>query len=109
MVTTRGGASGSSSNAGAKPMDERLHGFITSEITHGIMEATPMIFSTIKEGIMELPDERLRALRVEIDAVQIGARTPSFQEFMTCGASEFFGDEDPITSRRRIVGIKSAQ
>ena len=66
MVSTRGGAFGSGSGDGDEPIDERLYEFITSEITHGIMEATTMIFGTINEGIMELLDERIRVLRGEI-------------------------------------------
>ena len=56
MVTTRGGACGSGFGFGAEPIDKRLHEFITLDITHGIIEATVVIFGTIKEGIMELLD-----------------------------------------------------
>ena len=36
------------------------------EITLSIMEATPVIFGTIKDGIMELLDEHLGYFQVEI-------------------------------------------
>ena len=52
MVSTRGRASGSGFGAGVEPIDERLREFISSEITYDIMEATLVIFGTIKEGIM---------------------------------------------------------
>ena len=57
-----------------------------------------MLFDTIKKGIMELMDERLRTFRAEIVEGQIGARAPLFREFNACGALEFFGDKEPITS-----------
>ena len=109
MVSTRGGAYGSGSDAGAASIDERLRKFITYEITHGIMESTPVIFDTIKEGIMELLDERLGALRAEIALGQLGARTPSFREFKACGALEFFGAKDPIASHGWITDMENAQ
>ena len=52
MVTTRGGGFDSGSGSGAEPIDERMQEFITSEVIHGIMEATSVIFGTIKEGII---------------------------------------------------------
>ena len=49
------------------------------------MDATLVMFGTIKEGIMKLMDERLKAFRVEIVVGQLGAQTPSFREFKACG------------------------
>ena len=57
MVPTQRGASGSGSGTGVEPIDARFCEFITSEMTYSIMEATPMIFGTVKERIMELLDE----------------------------------------------------
>lgn len=92
MVTTRGGGpgSGSSSCFGTKPINERMY-FITSEISHGIMEATPVIFSTIKEGIIELYNKHIEDFRVDIMVGQLGAPTISFREFKACGDPKFFG------------------
>lgn len=78
MVSTQGGASGYGSGTGVEPIDERLLDFITSEITHCIIEAAPVTFGTINERIMELLNRRLSALREEITSGQLGARTPSF-------------------------------
>lgn len=36
--------------------------------TRDILEVTPLMFSTIKDGIMELLDDRLRAFRIEKSA-----------------------------------------
>ena len=47
---------------------------------------------------MEIMEEKLRSFQAEIVAGQVGARTPSFWEFKTCGAPEFFGVTNPIVS-----------
>ena len=116
MVVTRLGArgsgSGSVSGAGsgdtADVIDKRLRELIAVEVTRGILDATPVIFRTVKEGIMDLMEERLRLFRAEIAVGQIGARTPSFREFKACGAPKFFGVKDPIVSQRWIADIKNA-
>ena len=69
--------------------------FIPAEVTHSILDATLVMFGTIKEGIIELMDERLRYFRVDIVAGQIGARTASLREYKACGALEFFRAKDP--------------
>ena len=114
MVVTRGGsyigvgASGcSGSGSGTGVMDDRMREFISSEVTHNIIEQTPVIFGTIKEGIMELLDERLGAFHVEIRAM-VGARSLNFWEFRACGASEIFGKKDLISSRRWLADIANA-
>ena len=89
-MITRGG-SGSGSSSGTEPINERICELILVEVTCGILDATSMLFGTIKEGIMELMDERLRKFRVEIATGQIGARAPSFGEFKAYGAPEFVG------------------
>ena len=48
----------------------RVH---SDEVTHGILDVTPMMFGSIKEGIIELMDVRIRSFRAEIGASQIGA------------------------------------
>lgn len=112
LVTTQGGGYstglGLSSGSGLEPIDERIHKFITSEITSGIIDVNPMVFGTIKEGIMGLLDERLGDFWAEIAAVQLGAWTLSFREFKACGAPEFFGVKDPIASRRWIADMENA-
>ena len=40
---------------------ERPCDLITTEVTRGLLDATPMIFGTIKEGIIEIMEERLRS------------------------------------------------
>ena len=66
VVSTRGEGSGSGSTAGIEPMDERMQGFISSEITLGILEQTLVIFGPIKEGIMEIMQGRQKAHRIGI-------------------------------------------
>lgn len=63
----------------------------------------------IKQGIMELIDERLRTSRAKIAASQIVARAPSSHEFNACGAHEFFRAKDLITSRCWITDIENSQ
>ena len=113
MVTQVGSGSGSGlgsgSGFGAEPIDERLHELIEAEVTRGILDATPVIFGTVKEGIIEIMEEQLRSFRAEIVAGQIGTRTPSFREFKACGVSDFFGVKDPIASRCWIAGMENAQ
>ena len=115
MVETCGGGSGSGSGSGAgtEPLDERMWGFISSEITCCVLDQISMIFGSVKEGILEimeerqevyhseivaLLDERVRAFRAEITACQLGVRTPLFWEFKAYGAPEFFGAKNPIAS-----------
>ena len=69
---------GSSSGLVSEPLDERLREFIASEITRGILESTPIIFGSIKEGIVELMEDRLRVLRSDMASGQSGSRTLSF-------------------------------
>ena len=94
---------------GIVPNDKRLHKIIATEVMRGILDATLVIFGTVKEGMMEIMKERLRLFRAVMVAAQVGARTPSFQEFKPCGASEFFGVRDTIVSRRWVEDIENAQ
>ena len=92
-----------------KPIDERLCDLVVAEVTCGILDATQVIFDIFKEGIMEIMEEPIRYFRTEIAAGQIGARAPSFMEFKACGAPEFFGVRDPITSRCWVADMENAQ
>ena len=55
---------------GSEPVDEGLREFIASEITKGILESTPIIFGSIKEGIIDLMEGRLRAFRSDMASGQ---------------------------------------
>ena len=60
MVVTRFGAGGSGSGSGSgaglgdttEPIDESLCEVIAAEVTRGILDATPIFFWTVKEGMM---------------------------------------------------------
>ena len=73
MVTLReipdgstGVGEGSSSCFGAGQCGDRIREFISAEIMCSIIDQTPVIFGSIKEGILELLDSRLKAFRAEI-------------------------------------------
>ena len=80
MVVTRFGVGGSGSGSGSGAgsgdatdvIDERLRELIAAEVTRGILDATPVIFGMVKEGIMEIMEERLRSFRADLSAGQIG-------------------------------------
>lgn len=61
--------------AGSEQVDDELCEFITSEITRGILEATPVIFGSIKEGIIELMEDCLRTFRSDLASSQSGMYT----------------------------------
>ena len=42
--------------------------FISAKIKHSILDQTPVIFGSVKEGILEILDERLGAFRDEMVA-----------------------------------------
>lgn len=117
MVITRHGAGGSGSGsgsglgsgAGSEQVDEGLRKFIASEITRGILESTPIIFRSIKEGIIELMEDHLQAFRSDATSNQSGTRTLSFKDFRGSGAPYFHWVKDPIAARRYIAYIESAQ
>ena len=56
---TRGG---SGSGSGVEPIDVRLRELITTEVTRDILDVTSTIFGTVKEGIMDIMEERLMLL-----------------------------------------------
>lgn len=68
---------------------------------------TSVIFGTVKEGIMEILDERLGAFHIDIMAI-VGAFTLSFQEFCACVAPKFFWEKDPIANKRWLVDMANA-
>lgn len=110
MSHCRGGFGyGLGSGSGDEMNDERIRDFVSSKITHGILDATPVIFGTIKEGIMELLDERFGACRAEITVGLLGAQTLLFWAFKACIALDFFGAKDPISCRRWILDMENAQ
>lgn len=86
MVMTHHGVRGSGSGSGSKsgsgyatePIDERLCKLIRTEVTMGVLDTTPVIFGTTKEGMMEIMEELLKSFRSNIATGQVGARTPSF-------------------------------
>ena len=70
MVTLRGRPVGDSctgeglgSESGAAQLGEQMREFISAEITRSILDQTPVIFGSVKEGILEILDERLGAFR----------------------------------------------
>ena len=80
-----------------------------SEITRGILEETPVISGSIKEGIVELMEDRLRAFRSELASSQSGTHTLSFKDFKGSGASDFHVVKGPIAAMRWIEDIESMQ
>ena len=78
-----------------------------SDITRGILEQTHIIFGSVKEVIMENMYELLGTFYTEIMAI-VGDHTLSFHDFHACGAPEFFGEKDPISSKRWLVDIMNA-
>ena len=61
MVTLReipvGGSDageGSGSGSGAEQLEERMRELISVEVMRSILDQTPVIFGTVKEGILEI-------------------------------------------------------
>ena len=48
--------SGSGSSSSIEPIDKRPCDFTAAVVTRGIVDATPILFGTTKEGIIELMD-----------------------------------------------------
>ena len=106
MVTLRerpagglGAGEGSGSGSGAEQLEERMRELISAEVTRSILDQTPVIFGMLKEGILEILDERLGAFRTEMMAL-MGTRTLTFRDFRACGAPDYHGARDPIASSR---------
>ena len=78
--------------------------FISLEITDGIVEQTPVIFGMVKEEIMEVFNERFGAFRAEVMVI-VRSYTFSLCEFRVCGATMFYGEKDPIASRRWLENM----
>ena len=68
--------------------------FISSEITHGILDLTPVTFGTITEGILEILDDRLETFRANFVAWKLEG---AHRGLKACGALYYFREEDPIT------------
>lgn len=70
MVMTHGGASGSrygfGSGSSTEPIYAGLREFIFSWMRRGIVDATPIMIGTTKEGITEMMEERVWAYLAEM-------------------------------------------
>ena len=88
-------------------MDEQTREFFTSEVTRIILEQTPVIFGSIKEGILELMEEKLGTFRAKV-AAMMGSHTLTFREFRACGAPDYHGARDPIASTRWLADVANA-
>lgn len=100
--------SGSGSGSGVGRVDEGLHEFIASKITIGILKSTLVIFWSIKEGIMELMEDRLKAFRSDMASSQSGLCTLSFKDFRGRDAPDFHGVKEPIVAMREIADMEFA-
>lgn len=109
VVVTQCSGSSSSLGVDVEPNYKRMHEFITSEITHDILDVIHVMFGMIKEGIMEILNEWLGAFHIEMAAGRFGVQSLTFREFKTYGALELFGKKDPIVSRQWIMDIESTQ
>lgn len=109
VVTTKGSGFGSGLGADAELIDKRIHEFIMSETTSRVLDTIPMMFDTIKDGIIELLDERLGVFRAKIIASQFWARNLTFRKFKAYGSPEFFRKKDHISNRWWFTDMESAQ
>lgn len=62
---------------------------------------------SVKEGILEILDERLGAF-LSMMVAMMGALTLTFLEFRSCRPPKFFGKKDPIASTRWLVDVTNA-
>ena len=67
---------------------------IATEVAMGILDVIIVIFPIVKNGMMEIMEERVRAFRAEIAAGQIWGGSPLFREFEASVMSEFFEVKD---------------
>ncbi|XP_023742111.3 receptor-like protein EIX2 [Lactuca sativa] len=102
-----GAGEGSGSGSGAEQFGEQMKEFISVEVMRSILDQTLVIFGSVKEGVLELMDEKLGAFRTEIIAM-MGARTLKFREFRACGAPDYNGDRDLIPSSRWLANVANA-
>ena len=75
----------------------------------GILEATLVIFGSIKEGIIELMEDRLRAFRSDMAPSQSSTHTQCFKDFKGCGMPDFHGVKYAMVTRRWITDIEYVQ
>lgn len=70
MVTRHGSGPsfGIGSGSGVVLSEAELRELLASEILQAILEETPIMFGMIKEGVIDLMDERMRVLRLELVA-----------------------------------------
>ena len=106
-VGSSGAGEGSGSGSRTEQLDDQTREFISSEITHCILEQNPVIFGTVKEDILEILDEQLSFFLSEMVAL-VGARSLTYREFQSCGASNYHRAKDPIASRRLLADVVNA-
>lgn len=85
---------GLGSSPSIEPDYERIREFISLEVTHSVLDQTPMIFGVVKEGITKLLDGHLGAFRAEIEVGQLGVH----RELEAFGALESFMEKNLIAS-----------
>lgn len=79
---------------------------IVVKVSRVLLEDMPYLFGTIKQGLIEMMDERLGNVWVKLVASQFGAHNLTFLDFHSCGASEFFGMKEPVSSMCWIVDLE---
>ena len=77
LVGSSGAGEGSGSGYGAGQLGDQMKEFILSKIICSIMDQTPMIFGTVKEGILEILDETLGAFHTKMAAMMGRTRSHS--------------------------------
>ena len=97
-VCSSGAGEGSGSGSGARQLDDQMREFISSEITHCILEQIPVIFGTVKEGILESMDERFSSFRSKMMDL-VGTSSLTFRDFRACGAPDYHEANEPIVSK----------
>ena len=106
-VGSSGAGEGSGSGSGTGQLDDKNREFISSDITHCILEQTPVIFGLVKEGILEILDERLSSFHSEVMAL-VGSYCLTFKDLWACEAIDYHGEKDPIMSRRWLADVANA-
>lgn len=97
-VTRQGCGSGSSSRSNSKPGDAELRELLVVELLKVILEDMPEMFGKVKEGLIEMMDERIQTLRAELAVGQFMAHNLIFLDYRACGGPMFFRKKDPISN-----------
>ena len=106
-VGSLGAKEGSGLGSRVEHLDEQTREFSSSEITRSIHEQNHVIFGSIKEGIVELMDERLSVFHTEV-AAMMGSCMLKFREFRACGDLDYQGARGPIASTRWLANVANA-